>query len=282
MIRNLIVIAGGGLAQVENAVGCLMALSEAGVPVLDAAETEWRGTSAGAIVASVVASGWPPARIATYLSETRTEDFLSRRWFWPLRLLMGGPAYWRDGTANFLYEVLGEHCAYPTVTVILTRAKGMRRVEAPATFDTVMASSAIDGVFGPWRVGDEPMIDGGYTDNVPLDPWHTVSRSHPGDPLQTTPRRVWLILPPRDLNHDRHRRTTIGRLLHGLDVKTSQETDEAERVYSDRDRWPGVTVLRPPPIESSMLALSPERRVMLHAYGWTEARLRELSLASPV
>ncbi len=260
---NLFVLAGGGLAQVESSIGCLMALHEAGIPVCGHANADWRGTSAGAIVAAVIAAGWTPSRIAAYLAERTTEDFLERRWWWPLRVMAGGPAYRRDGLAEFLREVLPGCAFYPHVTCIMTRARGWRRVEAPASFDRVMASSAIDGIFGAWPVGGEPMLDGGYTDNVPLEPWQAAQYA-----------QVYLILPPRDPDADRHARTSIGRLLQGLDTKTSQETDEAERHYGS-GLFPNVMLLRPPPIRSSLLALSRERAVMLHAYHWTERLLAE-------
>lgn len=260
----LFVLAGGGFAQVESATGCLMALAEAGIPVNGHQVADWRGTSAGAIVASVIAAGWTPARIASYLAERRTSDFVSRRWFWPVRVLAGGPAYRRDGLASFLRDILPWESFYSHVTVIMTRRRGWRRIEGPASFDRVMASSAIDGIFGPWPVGDEPMVDGGYTDNVPLEPWQAAQYG-----------QVYLILPPRDPDYDRHARTAVGRLLQGLDAKTSQETDEAERIYSNPYRYPNVLVLRPPPIRSSLLALSPERTVMLHAYHWTERLLAD-------
>jgi hypothetical protein len=258
----LIVLAGGGLAQIESSTGCLMALHDLGLPVRDAGKVHWRGTSAGAIVAAVVNAGWSPERIASYLVGRDTGDLVARRWWWPIRALCGGPIYQRDGAKNFLLETLWDDSILPNVTVIMTRLKGLARVEAPASFNTVMASSAIDGIFGPWPIGGELFLDGGYTDNVPLDPWHVGYYD-----------RVFLILPPLDVDHARHARTYIGRLLDGFDLKLLQEVNEAERIYGDADRWPTVTVLRPPPIESSLLALSPDRRVLRHAYDWTLSRL---------
>ena len=260
--KTLIVIAGGGIAQVESAVGCLMVLERRGVD-LHSPRIDWRGTSAGAIVASLIASGaFTADRCATFLAGLESEDLVERRWFWPFRLLVGGHTHSREGAEALIRKRLGDR-TLRNVTVICTRTAGMRRIDLPAHAASVLASFAIDGVFPPVRIGDELLLDGGYVDNVPLEPWRIAEY-----------RRTYLILPPKDVDHDRHARTFIGRLLHGFDAKISQETEEADRIY-DTVHYPSLTKLRPPPVRSSLLALSPDREVMVHAAEYAARELRD-------
>lgn len=250
--KSLIVIAGGGIAQIENAVGCLMAMERCGFD-LHSPEYDWRGTSAGAIVASMIASGsWTAHRLAQYLNSISTVDLIYRRWWWPVRWLAGGAMYNCDGARALIRQAIGERIVR-NVIVVTTRARGMIRVEMPAHLDSVIASFAIDSIFPPVPFGPEVFLDGGYSDNVPLEPWRIPMYRH-----------VYLILPPADPDDSRHAKTAIGRRLQGFSAKIGQETTEADRIY-DRQHYANLTKFRPSPINTSLLALSSYRELIGHA-----------------
>jgi hypothetical protein len=54
--------------------------------------------------------------------------------------------------------------------------------------------------------------------------------------------------------------------------------NDAEDNYSDKEHYPAVTVLRPPPIRTSLLRWSDDNKLIGHAYNYAVAKLKKEGL----
>jgi predicted patatin/cPLA2 family phospholipase len=252
-MKTLIVISGGGFAQIESGLGVLKAMDELG---LISEDTDYKGTSAGAIVACAACEDLKA--ITDEMLDTKTSDLITKRWFYPFKLMLGKSIYDRSGMVKKLKKLFGDKL-YENVTAIATRLPDMKRVEMPGTVQAMLASSAIDGIFPNVKIYDFKYIDGGYTDNVPIECNDLKIYS-----------KIYIILCPQEENESRHYKTLIGRFLKGMSSKLSQELNEAERIYS---KEPNVEVLRPFVKECSLLSWSKDFKVFEQAYSYTKKRL---------
>jgi predicted acylesterase/phospholipase RssA len=259
--KTLIVISGGGFAQIESSLGCLRALSHAGYD-LGSPYITWRGTSAGGIVATVLALGNHINDVISAARKTKTEDLISKRWFWPVRMLLGGCLYNRSGLENFIKNFVGNDTA-ENVRVMVTDLETKAKSEMPGNFKSCLATSSIYRIFAAAEIDGRQYIDGGYTDNVPLEPRMLAEYD-----------KIFIILPPRDSESERHKSTLIGRVLQELDTKISQEVNEAESTFSDKKSYPNVTLLRPPPVRTSLLAWSAGFSLIGWAYHYAIEKLK--------
>lgn len=260
MKKLLIVISGGGFAQIETALGCLCALKNRGYD-LASPEIDWRGTSAGGIVSTVMALGTPVETAIMRVQQTSTEELISKRWLWLIRLLFGGHIYDRSGLEKFIKSFVGDKTAN-NVQVMLTRQDTMAKEEMSGSYLTCLATSAIIHIFESVKINGHIYVDGGYVDNVPFEPY-----------MLKLYEKILIILPPKDAESERHKSTVIGRLLQEVDTKISQEVNEAEHIFSQKNFYPNVTLLRPPPAKTSLLSWSDGYGLISHAYHYTWERL---------
>jgi predicted acylesterase/phospholipase RssA len=268
MKDTLIVISGGGFCQIENALGCLKALEESGMVELHSAvNTVYSCASAGAICAGLMMKPMFP-QAAIELIRTRPADSLiTRKWFWFLRMwLKNGWIYDRTGLEKMLRSVYGDD-EYCSCSTIVTKLNGMSRECMTGTYQSILASSSILGIFPPARIGNTLYIDGGYTDNVPLRDWQLPDYRH-----------TYIILYPDDPDRARHQKTTVGKLLASFDTKLGQQVDEAEDNYGDEKHYPTVTVLRPPPTATSLLSWSDNYKLVDYAYSYATTVLQQKGL----
>lgn len=263
MKKNLIVISGGGFSQVESGIGTLKAMKEFGIEVNDNSLTSYRGTSAGAILSTIMSRGVTPDEMISIIKKNPTETLIEKRNWWWIKMFAGKSIYEREGFEDLLKHMLTRDATFSNVEVKVTRVKTMKAVDFTGFFKSVLASSSIEGIFEPVTIGDEKYIDGGYTDNVPFESW-----------MAKNFENIYIILYPRDPNEIRHKKTYIGRLLEGFSTKLSQEVNEAEEVYSKKQHYPNITVLRPNPIETSLLSWSKNFKLLEWAYENAKEKLK--------
>ena len=260
MKKLLIVISGGGFAQIETALGCLCALKNRGCD-LASSDIDWRGTSAGGIVSTALALGNPIDHLINKVHHTKTKELIYKRWFWPVRLAAGGCIYDREGLEKFVKSFVGDKTA-DNVRVMLTNLATMTKEEMPGNYLSCLATSGINRIFPHTAINNSEYIDGGYVDNVPLDPY-----------MLNEYEKILIILPPRDADAARHKATLIGRILQEVHVKISQEVNEAEHTFRQKNFYPNVTLLRPPPAKTSLLSWSDGYALISHAYHYAWKQL---------
>lgn len=258
----LIVMSGGGFPQIENCLGCLKAISEMYSIDLADSRIQWRGTSAGGIVATLCSAGHDIDYLIRCVKLTKTDDLIQRRWWWPIRILNGGYMYNREGLESFLGSFLyNTKQTYKNVVVKLTEAKTDTSVEMYGNYKTCLATSAIEGIFKLIKIGGIKYQDGGYTDNVPLDPI-----------MISQYKKIIIILPPASPSIKDP--SSIDKLLLGFDAKISQEVNEAERIYSDSKLYPNITLIRPPAYKTDLLAWSDKFKLIDYAYNYTINKIK--------
>lgn len=261
MKKLLMILAGGGFPQIETCLGCLSAIrSENTFNIMDS-EVDWRGTSAGGIVSTLVALGYPPEQLIQAIAKTQSEDLVYRRWFYPFRWLNGGSIYNRDGLESFMCSFMGEKEA-TNVKVMLTRCSDDTTQEMNGNLKTCLGTSSIDSVFPLTNIDGIDYMDGGYNDNVPWYPAMLSEYEH-----------IVIILPPRNPNMVSSN-NRIAKLFQELEIKLGQEVNEAERIFSDTQIYPSVLLLRPPPCNTDLLSWSPKFELIRYAYHYTQDKLR--------
>lgn len=263
MKKTLIVISGGGFSQIESGAGILKAMAEKGIELHNWSDVDYRGTSAGAILSAIMSRGVKPDDLIKIIKNNNTETLVNKRKYWYFKMFLGSSIYEREGFEDLLKNMIMKDFTYSNVCVIATKVKTQSRKEYLGFYKSVLASTAIDGIFEPVVIDKEKYIDGGYTDNVPFESWMMKNYEH-----------VYILLYPKDPNPYRHRKTYIGRLLEGLSTKLSQEVNEAEEVYSKKEHYPTITVLRPKPIETSLLSWSKDFTLLEHAYNCAKEILK--------
>ena len=257
----LFIVSGGCITQVESALGVYQALGELGIIPAQTSGITARGTSAGAAVNTcLAASRWNPANVIDKLKTFVADGnrLVSRKWFWMLRMFFGDRCiYNRRGLETLLRDIVGDR-SFPCVTNIVTRWPEFTRLELAGSYESALASTSIQRIFPKTVIEGKQYVDGGYVDNVPIEPFMLSLYKH-----------IVIILPPRDLGADKRPTTFIDKLYRGLDVKLGQEVTETEFIYSQRDKYPQCTVIRPTPFDNHPLCLSEDFALMKHAYQYT-------------
>lgn len=255
-MKTLIVQSGGGFAQIENSIGCLRGLEKRGIDLNDP-NIIWRGTSAGAITACLINAGFTARYLKLLIKQLPDSKLANRRWLWPVRMFANIAIYERSGIEKMINEMVGDK-VFDNVTCVVTRLKDYERFEMKGSAKSCYASSAINRIFDPVVIDGVKYIDGGYTDNVPMEPW-----------LINQYDRIFIILYPDNTEEQKKSKTTIGTILKQLSLKISQEVNEAERIYGNRSNYPNIIVLRPKPVASSLLGWSDNYEVMQNAEEYT-------------
>lgn len=161
-IRIGIAFSGGGARGIAH-IGVLQALEEQGfVPRVLA------GTSAGAIVGALYASGHSPQQMMEFVKDASLLKIVK------VRLPYSGLSkltYLRDRLATFIpedrFEALQKKL-YIAVTNLNTGQ--LEIIEEGPLFRAVMASSALPLVFQPVEIDGQLYVDGGLLENMPIRP----------------------------------------------------------------------------------------------------------------
>jgi len=189
-------VLGGGGARGAAHVGVLKVLERERIPVCAIA-----GTSMGAVVGSLYASGMSPAEIETALGSVDWKDLFEddpARAALPMRRKEAQLNYraeleagWRNGAPVFPYgAVQGQKLGLLLRRLTLSASRTSRFDDLPIPFRAiatdivsgervvfaegdlamaVRASMAVPAVFAPAEIGGRILVDGGIVDNVPVD-----------------------------------------------------------------------------------------------------------------
>ncbi len=153
----------GGAARALAGFGVYKALDEAGIKI------DWvGGTSLGAVVASVVATGWSLDKAM----ENARNAFLLRNPFgditFPAVSLLRGNKLKRSMEEYLNFQI--EDLPIPFYCVSTNLGRGVKNIhEAGSLVSALRASTALPGVFPPLVVNNELADDGALLDNLPVD-----------------------------------------------------------------------------------------------------------------
>ncbi|MEO7081442.1 MAG: patatin-like phospholipase family protein [Flavobacteriales bacterium] len=160
MEKRPFVLSGGGIRGVAH-LGVLRAFNEAGiVPGVIS------GSSAGALVGALIADGWTPAEA----TELIREELKDRRRF------IRRPSLVSKRIERFLRRNLRhaffEDLPIPLYVSATDMEKGGQHIFSSGELvPALMASCAIPLVFPPVQVGGVHYVDGGISNNLPVEPF---------------------------------------------------------------------------------------------------------------
>lgn len=174
MERIGVVLSTGDLRGVFAHTGFLLALEELGISYQSMA-----GSSAGAIVAAIVASGTPVREFAEWLKGLEAKHYWQRDSLFTIfynAIVRSGRGYtgivstdWLEQTiAGLLKAKTFESCPLPLYIVATNLTKGLKEIFhtgeiAPRT----VASAAIPALFKAKRIGGSYYVDGGVFEITP-------------------------------------------------------------------------------------------------------------------
>jgi predicted acylesterase/phospholipase RssA len=233
MKRVLFCRSGGGMPGLDIHCGMWLALAEAGIEA-----TECWGTSAGAIVAGLDASGMRPERAAMMLAGMRDEDVRMEIPLWkvrvvwldhwlrpePIRALLERwlPASWAGMT---------KACGMVAVRTATGAVANVARAELGSPADAALASMSIAGIWPAVQMRDgHEYVDGGARENLPLPSgWQAFDE-------------VWLLIANGGARTYRKESGILTNLMRNIDfMRQDQVDDTLRRVAGGRT----VRVLRP-------------------------------------
>ena len=225
--RRLVFVLGGGGSRGACTVGVLRALLEAGIKP-DAVV----GCSSGAFNAVALASR-PDLntinQLAVVWRSIRNRDLFNRN---PLRMAV---RYVRSHNSFFDSRYLRrlaamnlpptfEQLALPCAVIATNLTRARKEVFTSGSVpDAVAASSAIPGVFNPYRIGDEEFVDGAVAENVGLAEAIHLGATHviAIDNSTSNPRR-----PPSN--------NLTGVLAQSIQIMLAQRTIEEYQRYAEK------------------------------------------------
>ncbi|MCL6505496.1 MAG: patatin-like phospholipase family protein [Bryobacteraceae bacterium] len=166
--KTALVLCGGGAPGAVE-VGLYRALVELGVQFDFVV-----GSSIGAVNGALIAAGLSPAEIEEHWRRLRTRDVLGPRWQ-AIRLLWGAPSiYDNHRVRTFLQQVLPVYWFHQLKVPLYVVATDLKTGEAVVLdqgdlIEALLASTALPGVFPPMLWRGRQLVDGGLSDNVPID-----------------------------------------------------------------------------------------------------------------
>lgn len=256
----LAVISGGGCRQIECATGCLLAIEEAGITV-----DRYRGSSAGAAVGALAASGLRAQAISDLICTTPVDSLFRPSYFRQLGSFVPGVrvdnVYDNSGMFDFLTKHVTDD-ARKRCRVTVTRLRDYAPCMCDATPVTTLASAAIPEIFRPVEINGELYVDGGVKNLIPTPKLATI-RDY---------RHIYILI-CNDDSGEWHPWTRFGRAIKAFYATLDREY--CQIVNSGWDELGNVTVIKPSPFRSSLLDWSDGHRLIDHAYIYTRSLLLE-------
>jgi NTE family protein len=166
---RIALVLGGGGSRGAVGVGLYKALVELGIP-LDFIVS----SSIGAVTGAFIAAGMSPTELESHWKSLRTSDVIGSRWQF-LRLLMGASSAFTNGSLrNLLRRVLPirsfSELRIPLAIVTTDLETGETIVLTEGDLiDAILASTALPGLFPPIARRGRRLVDGGLSNNVPID-----------------------------------------------------------------------------------------------------------------
>ncbi|HFC03483.1 MAG TPA: hypothetical protein ENJ74_01295 [Nitratifractor salsuginis] len=152
----------GGALRAAAQIGALRFLEEQGVEIAAVS-----GSSAGAMIALLIAAGWESGRIEEFLTSLRRRQIFRLGRGPGIFSLKGIEARLREALGPIGDEGLRIPC-YSCVTELETAQS--RYLDSGDPIANVLASSSLTPLFHPRQIGDAWYIDGGFSDNLPVRP----------------------------------------------------------------------------------------------------------------
>jgi NTE family protein len=166
--RTALVLGGGG-SRGAVGVGLYKALAELGIQIDFIVSS-----SIGAITGALIAAGMSPTELESHWKSLRTSDVIGSRWQF-LRLLMGASSAYTNGSLrNLLRKVLPVRSfselrtPLSIVTTDLETGETIVLTEGDL-IEAILASTALPGLFPPIAWRGRRLVDGGLSNNVPID-----------------------------------------------------------------------------------------------------------------
>ena len=251
-------IEGGGVRQIENAAGVLLAMYDHNIH-----PTYFWGSSAGAVIAGLMASHMSPAKLVSLIQKTPIEDLFIPQPLYRqlLNFIPGCTTALLDptGTYNLLKQYMSVD-ARDSARVAVTKMRSKTNPKplaqlCEATPATVMASMSIPCVFPPVIINGEKYEDGGVLNILPLPTWEEADEYE----------HIYIILCNDDAtDKDPSIPGIVRKALTAL-----LDTMNRERVAFYESGWPSrenVTVFKTSPFPSSLLDWSENHGLISHAY----------------
>lgn len=201
----VLVLSGGGIRGLAH-IGVLEAIQEQGIPIAGIV-----GTSMGAIIGGLAASGFTPAELRHVVEELDLTNLLSEKTNpifapmpsdsvspqkqipWVMLNQAGdviGPLGGMSGVkllerfaqlASRIQVVRFDELPIPFAAVATDLETGEKVVLRSGSLASAMrASMAIPALFDPWPIGDRLLVDGGLVSNLPVE---TAKELFPGYPV---------------------------------------------------------------------------------------------------
>lgn len=236
---TLICIAGGGMPQIENAIGVLKALRSKGI-VAD----ELMGTSAGAIVSGLYASFHQNIyQLESVVRNSEPKDWFVIKVWQAIKSIFGFSNYVADNTGlkEFLEKNINE-ASFDTVKVAMTDmghkygygyVQGSKLVKG--TPEHILASMSFQHVFPPVVLGDGHMYaDGGVLNNCPIPKYLDLQKYE----------HIYIILSANShLFPQVSRWSFLNKLLNLVDNAMTGEAAQLDELHLEEA--PNITVFRP-------------------------------------
>ncbi len=166
--RTALILGGGG-SRGAVGVGLYKALIELGIRI-DLIVS----SSIGAVTGAFIAAGMSPTELESHWKSIRTSDVIGSRWQF-LRLLTGASsAFSNKSLRDLLRSVLPVrsfrelHIPLTIVTTDLETGETVALTEGPI-IEAILASTALPGLFPPIAWQGRRLVDGGLSNNVPID-----------------------------------------------------------------------------------------------------------------
>jgi NTE family protein len=260
----LAIIQGGGCRQIESAIGVLKALDEHNIKI-----DKYRGTSAGAIVSSLHASGISASGMEHIIRTNPVKNLFKFSYLQGLKLFVPGLSvdylYDNSGLADILRTNMTID-ATENVMVSITRLPEYSSHMLAADPMRTLTSSSIPEIFPPQLLvfEDEKTaygVDGGVVDNVPMIKINQIENYE----------HIYIILCNYDTKTNKKSWTKAGRALQSVNETLNRETHQ---VYEEGwNELPNVTVIQPSAFRSHLLEWSENFGLINHSYGYTKALL---------
>ena len=162
MVQRPFVLSGGGIRGAAH-LGVLRAFREAGtVP------SAISGTSAGALIGALIADGWTPEEVKGMFLEELRRPRLMRK---PILVSKRIETFLRRALRHTYFEEL----SIPLHVTATDLEKGGQHIfSSGELIPALMASCAIPMVFPPVQVNGVYYVDGGISNNLPVEPFLAV------------------------------------------------------------------------------------------------------------
>ena len=219
----------------ENAIGCIKAIQRIHKVKFD----EIRGTSAGAIVGSVLMSfDQDLEKLENLIKDTDISEWFTINPFSVVKSLIGKSDHIADhsGLRNALQKYTTKE-SWEKVKVAISEMKDGKFVKAHLVGGrplNVLASMSFQHVFPPVVIGGKEYQDGGVNDNIPIPTYLDIAKYE----------HLYLILAPATpLLPSIPRWKFIDRLFNTIDNTMNRELAQIEQLHLEE--LPNVTVFKP-------------------------------------